>query len=504
MPRHQRINRRSHFLGTKIRHLRKRHGLTMEDLSARCIGVNPDAAPSVSYLSMIERGKRIPSNAMLAVIATVFQKEIGWFLDDEPAGEAIIPVKGNRGGINGMPLEPSFLFSNDILQIAIPELLSQAGISGREFAHLLIRAYQEHHQNHFPDLEKAAEEIGQKQLGLTVKQLMALLQRQGIKIRWLSSSALSAQAIHSPQHGQIITSHFECPATLWLNPLLQQHQARLKYDLAVHIGHSVLHGNTIERSALYAGEGLLRSNTAISADKAPDATDILQAWRDFEARFFAGALLCPKVPFRQLLDRQGYEIDLHQKLGISPAVVMRRMTVVSPYPHWHYFDAYAPGKLKAIYRGNGIPLPWGNMRQVDDPCRHWAVFRLISATQQASTAQLSIMHVEQQPRLYCCESLPVKDLAGNHHVLCTGIDLTPAIETQFGQADELLDSLKQHCIAHGGSALLPSKLKAKLLPLAKLLNINWIQRGIDNEARLICARGAACPRQPGCYQHNKA
>lgn len=66
--------RQSHFLGTKVRNLRKRNHLTMEDLSARCIRVSPEYAPSVSYLSMIERGKRVPSVEMLEVIAEVFQK----------------------------------------------------------------------------------------------------------------------------------------------------------------------------------------------------------------------------------------------------------------------------------------------------------------------------------------------------------------------------------------------------------------------------------------------
>ena len=56
---------------------------------------------------------------------------------------------------------------------------------------------------------------------------------------------------------------------------------------------------------------------------------------------------------------------------------MRRMTKVSPYPYWHFFDAYPPGYLRAVYRGNGIPLPWGNMAQVSDPCPQWAVFRMI-------------------------------------------------------------------------------------------------------------------------------
>ncbi len=160
MSKSQSLLRKSHFLGTKIRNLRKRNHLTMEDLSARCMRVDSESAPSISYLSMIERGKRVPSAAMMAVIAAVFQKEVDWFLDDVPEVQAITPEKGRRGGISGMALEPSFLFSQDILQIAIPEMLSQTGITGRQFAHLLIRAHQEHHQNHFPDLERAAEEIG--------------------------------------------------------------------------------------------------------------------------------------------------------------------------------------------------------------------------------------------------------------------------------------------------------------------------------------------------------
>ncbi len=80
---------------------------------------------------------------MLEVIAQVFRRTPYWFLDDESEQQAIAPDKGNRGGISGMALEPSFLFSNDILQIAIPEMLSQTGISGRQFAHLLIRKYRE-------------------------------------------------------------------------------------------------------------------------------------------------------------------------------------------------------------------------------------------------------------------------------------------------------------------------------------------------------------------------
>ncbi len=235
-----------------------------------------------------------------------------------------------------------------------------------------------------------------------------------------------------------------------------------------------------------------------------NAQDILHAWRDFESSFFAGALLCPKVPFRQLLDRHGYEIDIHKQLQVSASVAMRRMTVVSPYPHWHYFDAYAPGKLKAVYRGNGIPLPWGNMRIVEDPCHHWAVFRKINEPTSGTSAQISILNVGNEPRIYCCESIKVDDSAGNPHVLCAGIDLNPAIEAQGKDAAKITEDLKQTCVENGGLVAIPKHIKADLVSVAKILNINWIERGIENDARVICSRGAVCPRQPSCYASGQA
>ncbi|RJX70954.1 DUF3612 domain-containing protein [Vibrio sinensis] len=492
--------RQSHFLGTKIRNLRKRNHLTMEDLSARCIRVNPEYAPSVSYLSMIERGKRVPSIDMLEVIAEVFQKDPAWFLDDEPADANITPDKGNRGGISGMALEPSFLFSNEILQIAIPEMLSQTGITGRQFAHLLIRAHQEKHQNHFPDLERAAEEIGLKRLNLSTQDLMDIARSMGLTIRWVNQAPQDVVDELGVSAKQVVTSFFEPPGSIYLNEVLRDYPTRLKYDLAVYIGHCALHSKDGLKSVLSIGH----ANSWESAGQAPatsvlNSQDILQAWRDFESSFFAGALLCPKVPFRQLLDRNGYEIDVHQKAGVSPSVAMRRMTVVSPYPHWHYFDAYGQNKLKAVYRGNGIPLPWGNMRKVNDPCQHWAVFRRLSEPKTGSSAQISILHVGDEPRIYCCESVNMTDPAGNNRVLCAGIDLNPAIDAQGGNARDIAEELKTLCVGNGGSAQIPRSMQKEFTTIAKILNINWIERGLQSDARVICSRGAVCPRQPSCY-----
>ncbi|MEZ8966709.1 DUF3612 domain-containing protein [Vibrio breoganii] len=501
--------RQSHFLGTKIRNLRKRNHLTLDDLSSRCIKLNPESAPSVSYLSMIERGKRVPSEDMLEVIADVFQKPVNWFLDDAKEQSEIVPEKGSRGGVVGMALEPSFLFSKEILQIAIPEMLAQTGTTGRQFAHLLIRAHQEHNQNHFPDLERAAEEIGQKKMPLAVDDLFEICADIGLKIKWFKELPETVTEASGDKKQRVARSYFEAPNILHINNILKDDPIRLKYDIAVNIGHMVLHQGDGEKSKLMSDSKPsygVRDEKQQGGSVELDSTKILHAWRDFECSFFAGALLCPKVPFRQLLDRNGYDISVCKLAGVSESIAMRRMTAVSPYPHWHYFDAYYPGTLKAVYRGNGIPLPWGNMKMVEDPCQHWAVFRMTTKDTDfnVSIAQISILMQNDVPHIYCCESVKVKDFAGNAHVLCSGVDLNHAIQAQGFDAVDVAERLKQSCIENGGTGPIPRDIKELLLTVGRILNINWIERGMDNRARLICSRGSVCPRQPQCKRRTKA
>lgn len=495
--------RNAHFLGTKIRNLRKRNNLTMDDLSSRCIKVDAESAPSVSYISMIERGKRHPSEQMLAVMAEVFQKDVSWFLDNVPEEAAIAPDKGSRGGVTGMTLEPGFLFSKEILQNAIPEMLSQTGVSGRQFAHLLIRAHQENNQNHFPELERAAENIGKKQMPLSVEAIMDICAHMGLKIKWFTRLPKSAQSKMTFRDEGIVRSYFDAPSTIYVNKLMQSQPARLKYDLALYIGHKVLHEGDGVKSLMTTGPKLEDTVSDISLDlnasSALNTQDIVHAWRDFECSFFAGALLCPKVPFRRLLEQKSHDISVASMVGVTTSTVMRRMTVVSSYRHWHYFDAYPPGRLHAVYRGNGIPLPWGNMRLVQDPCQHWAVFRMINTDDKSSSAQISVLDVGDEPRIYCCESVKVEDMSGTGHVLCAGIDVNPALTAQGGDAVAIAQSLKDACIANGGSVAIPTDIKNELRQIAKLLNIAWLGRGIEKEARLICPRSGACPRSPSCH-----
>jgi transcriptional regulator with XRE-family HTH domain len=492
----QGLLRKAHFLGSKVRSLRKRNHLTLEDLSVRCIQVDREAGPSVSYLSMIENGKRVPSERLLQVIAGIFQKDVKWFFDEtieEENVEALAPA----GAIEGMPLEPQFLFSNALLQTAIPELLSQTGTTGRQFAHLLIRAYQEAHQNRFPDLERAAESVGDKRFPLSVDDLRGIARRLGLKIRWFDHAPFREKGDADRSLETLIRSFYEPPHTVYLNRQLESLTGRIKYDLANHIAHRVLHDGDGARTPQIAGAGVLaRRQDAESPNM--DAKDILYAWRDFECSYFAAALLGPKAPFRQFLARHAYAIDVGGKVDLSTTLIMRRMSSVSPYRHWHYFDAYPPGNLRAVYRGNGIPLPWGNMRLVLDPCRHWAVFRMLNTRSLKPSAQISVLRNGDDARLYCCESLRSKDPAGNSHVICAGIDLSPALASQGFDVQEIIGQIEQSCHRGGGAAPIPAAAQRKLETVSKILNIGWISDGAAKDASIICPRSSACPRAKHC------
>ncbi len=491
----QGLRRKAHFLGTKIKSLRKRNNLTLEDLSVRCVQIDAEAGPSVSYLSMIENGKRVPSERLLEIIAEIFQKDINWFFDEALDDEAIDTAPA--AAVSGMPLEPGFLFSESLLQLAIPELLAQTGTTGRQFAHLLIRAHQERTHNRFPDLERAAESVGKKHFPMHVDDVLAIAKNLGLKIVWFNNSAFKDKSDMTPPLNMLVRSFFDAPNKVYLNRELQENPARLKYDLANHIAHMVLHDGDGARTPQVSG-GRITGRRSEADSLNVDAKDILYAWRDFECSYFAAALLAPKTPFRQFLARNSYAINSGDKAELTNTLVMRRMSSVSPYPHWHYFDAYPPGHLRAVYRGNGIPLPWGNMRLVSDPCQHWAVFRMLNSRSDKPSAQISVLRSGDDKRLYCCESIRSRDAAGNRHVLCAGVDLSPALRSQGVDPAETIDDIEASCNRGGGSAPIPVEARKQLESIGKILNIGWIEDGASKDATIICQRSSNCPRDKHC------
>ena len=183
------LSRNIHFLGSKIRAQRKSLNLTLEDLSIRCIQINPDIAPSISYLSLIETGNRVPSMELLKMFSDIFQKKINWFLDNAKDVKNL-GKDSLKYSFEEIEFEPNFLFSKNQIRTAMPTLLAQSGISGRQFAHILIRAYQEKNYNQFPDIERTADEIGKRKFPIRDNDILKIAKKVGLKIKWFNRKYL--------------------------------------------------------------------------------------------------------------------------------------------------------------------------------------------------------------------------------------------------------------------------------------------------------------------------
>jgi len=229
------------------------------------------------------------------------------------------------------------------------------------------------------------------------------------------------------------------------------------------------------------------------------------AWHDFESSFFAGAILCPRKPFRSYLIKKEHDMLAAAKdLELSPAHVMRRVTAVSNYIHWHYFEAHQPGYLSAVYRGNGITLPFGNMSMATNPCPNWAVFSLLNQSYvQNPQSQISILKDGEQTYLYCCYSIRRKDLAGNLKLYSLGIDLFPALKNQGIDPSELINDLESSCQKNGGEAEINNSIKSSIKKIGNILRIHWIRDSLESNAKIICPKSPLCPRDNKCKPAQK-
>ena len=495
---------KTHFVGSKIRHLRKSNKMTLEDLTIRCYQINSNSSPSVSYLSLIESGQRNPSVKLLESLCQIFQKQKEWFYDQNISDN----IKGNlfNDENQSFHFEPNFLFSKDILEKTIPGLLSQTATSGRQFAHILIRSYQEKNFNQFNYIEKESEFVGKKRFPLSIEDIFTLCKKNNLNIKWFKKNAFNTK----DDSGQDIKSLFRSfynkqNKTIYINSKMENDPSRIKYDLSTYLAHKVLHGGDGAVSSHVTGGELGGSPKPFEKlTNSFKQKDILYAWRDFECSFFAGALLCPKMPFRRAMNKVQYDIMSHKDFNLTPAVLMRRLTAISPYKKWHYFDVYPPGYLRTIYRGSNIPIPWGNSRLISNPCKKWGVFKhLDNLNIKKPISQLAILKENSKIHLYCSISLKTNDAAGNPHIICTGISLNDALEMQEYNTNEILEEIYNNCYKSGGSEKLLKKHKSIIYQLGIILNISWIIEAIDKPIDIICQTNTECPRNKTCENFPK-
>ena len=64
-------------------------------------------------------------------------------------------------------------------------------------------------------------------------------------------------------------------------------------------------------------------------------------------------------------------------------------------------------------------------------------------------------------------------------VLAFGALQDPALDEQGRDSAELAEQLMQNCRTHNGSNRIPDAIRKDLRSVGKILNIEWIERGID-------------------------
>ncbi len=87
----------------------------------------------------------------------------------------------------------------------------------------------------FPDLERAAESVGERRFPLDVDDMLKLCKRHGLSLRWFDRKPLLARD-NDREVRSMLRSFFESPRTVYLNRSLKSDPARLKFDLASHLG----------------------------------------------------------------------------------------------------------------------------------------------------------------------------------------------------------------------------------------------------------------------------
>jgi predicted transcriptional regulator/transcriptional regulator with XRE-family HTH domain len=311
------------IMGLKIRHLREERGITLTELGNRT-GI------SVSYLNEIEKGKKHPKPSKAAMIAdalgTSYDKLVSLQLDKklQPIAQLLSSnllheLQLEHFGLDPMILVEHFAAAPDKLTAilsTIGEMARRSDITLESFYLATLRTYQEMHNNYFPELEEAAENL---------------------------------------QHHLHIDPQTADSAHLFA--LLQkEYGIQVDYDLDQSKGLSSL------RSLMIPKKKLLRVNSKLSEEQRcfvaarelafqyMGVTDrpLTSAWvkirnfeevqNNFNASYIAGALLLPQDDmveqlqglFRQKKWKPELLEQLVENAGVSPEMFLHRATSILP------------------------------------------------------------------------------------------------------------------------------------------------------------------------------
>lgn len=371
-------------LGLKLRSFRQRRGETLKSLAER-------SGLSISYLSEIEKGKKYPKPERLLRLARAMEVDydelVSLHLEEDltPLQRAFDSplVRGFPFGLFGLESEDVLsLVSGDpkrgsALLRAMVEVGRSYDVHVEHFLLAALRSYQQLHANYFEDLETEARTL-RREIGvaddvvLTTGMLSTILRE-----RWrvtVDQSSLSGSPLLSDLRS--VLSPGRVSDTILMNPLLMESQKA--FVLAREIGYRFL--------------GL-----AERATTSPwlEVESFARVFSNFQASYFAGALLMDREEMRRDLERTfessnwdgGMLIALMRRYRVTPESLLHRLTQIAPR-FFGFRDFYF---LRFNVAGSGPAAPvhlskWLNTSEIPVPrgfglnehfCRRWPALRLL-------------------------------------------------------------------------------------------------------------------------------
>ncbi|MEM8963931.1 MAG: helix-turn-helix domain-containing protein, partial [Acidobacteriota bacterium] len=373
------------ILGLKLRRLRQDRGLGLKDL-ARLSGM------SISYLSEIEKGRKYPKpDKMLALargLDVTFDDLVSLQVDQE-----LNAVKDMMRSplMQGFPFHLFGLRAQDVVSL-VTDVPEKAGALVRTFLEVgrtydvrveqflfaALRSYQQMHDNHFEDLERAAAGFVERHgwsdaTTLEPEWLQGVLEDEyGYRV-----ATLDPERYPSLAGLRSIFIDGDRPAVL-LNPrLLPSQQA---FQLGREIGYNLL--GLDERS---------------STSSPLEVTTFDQVINDFKAAYFSGALL---IDERDLVGRlanflASKTFDLPTLIAIldayraTPELFLYRVSQIVPvhfgltelffmrFSHHPRGDDELHIQLTKNLNMSRVPVPYG-IGLSEHYCRRWPGLRLLA------------------------------------------------------------------------------------------------------------------------------
>lgn len=391
-------------LGAKVRALRRREGESQVDLANR-LGV------SASYLNLIENNKRPLPAPLLIKLAQLFNVDLQSFASDEDARlsadllEAFADPLFEDQGLTSVDVREmasaspaaaravlSLYKAYQSARTTADDLGSQLteGDEGVDRSHLPSEEVSDliqRHNNHFPEIETAAEEIVRR----AKLQTDDLYQGLG---RWLEREhGVKVVIARSGAERGTLRRYDSSRKVLTLSELLptRSRTFQLAYQLGVLTHHKLL-------DALASGAHLTTDTSRALA-------------RVALANYFAGAVVMPYGPFLEAAREERYDIDvIGRRFRVGFEQVCHRLTSLrrsgAEGVPFHMTRIDVAGNISKRFSASGIRIA-----RFSGACPRWNIF---AAFLTPGMIRIQVSRMPDGAAYFCMARTIQKDSGGYH------------------------------------------------------------------------------------------